>query len=190
MKTLTDWSGAASTVQNSVYLGIWTNWSKGAMMGATLTLDRAQGNLLIAFTAVFVGIVTDCLWRIACLTFYRHYSTPEPRDTLHHQRQAILRNSSSAASAMWTFLQLVWAWQNITRHNFVRGLPAFLTAASCVVCFAIVGGYSSKISSALKNEVLLDGTQCGIVIIPMATNLDLISISSPHFWRIVADAAN
>lgn len=61
MKTLTDWSGAASTVQNSVYLGIWTNWSKGAVMGATLTLDRAQGNLLIAFTAVFVGIVTDRL---------------------------------------------------------------------------------------------------------------------------------
>lgn len=37
-------------------------------MGATLTLDRRDGNLLIAFTAVFVGIVTERLWRIACVS--------------------------------------------------------------------------------------------------------------------------
>jgi hypothetical protein len=36
-------------------------------MGATLTLDRRDGNLLIAFTAVFVGIVTERFWRIACM---------------------------------------------------------------------------------------------------------------------------
>lgn len=36
-------------------------------MGATLTLDRVEGNLLIAFTAVFVGIVTERFWRIACM---------------------------------------------------------------------------------------------------------------------------
>lgn len=37
-------------------------------MGATLTLDRRDGNLLIAFTAVFVGIVTERLWRVACMS--------------------------------------------------------------------------------------------------------------------------
>lgn len=36
-------------------------------MGATLTLDRRDGNLLIAFTAVFVGMVTERFWRIACM---------------------------------------------------------------------------------------------------------------------------
>lgn len=36
-------------------------------MGATLTLDRVEGNLLIAFTAVFVSVVAERFWRIACL---------------------------------------------------------------------------------------------------------------------------
>lgn len=57
-------------------------------MGATLTLDRTFGNLLIAFTATFVGIVATATWRVSCLCFHRIYSSSDPRDTLHHQRQA------------------------------------------------------------------------------------------------------
>lgn len=57
-------------------------------MGATLTLDRTYGNLLIAFTATFVGLVATAFWRIACLIFHRNYSTSDSRDALHHQRQA------------------------------------------------------------------------------------------------------
>lgn len=55
-------------VEYSVHLGTWINWSRGRVMGATLTLDRRDGNLLIAFTAVFVGIVTERFWRIACMS--------------------------------------------------------------------------------------------------------------------------
>lgn len=188
MATLTDWSGTAPTVHNSVHLGVWTNWSRGKTMGATLTLDRSHGTLLIAFTAVFVGIVTNRLWRIACYVFYRCYSTPMPRDALHHQRQAILRNSGSAASALWTIVQLTWAWQNVTARTIVRMLPAFLTAASCVIAFTVAGGYSSQISSALKNEVLLNGTNCGIVNAPR--DADLMNVVYPYDSKRVADAAN
>lgn len=67
MTNQTAWTDAASTVEYSVHLGTWINWSRGRVMGATLTLDRRDGNLLIAFTAVFVGIVTERLWRIACM---------------------------------------------------------------------------------------------------------------------------
>lgn len=63
----TAWADAASTVKYSVQLGTWINWSRGRVMGATLTLNRVDGNLLIAFTAVFVGIVTERIWRIACV---------------------------------------------------------------------------------------------------------------------------
>lgn len=186
--TPTDWSGAVSTVQTSVHLGTWTNWSRGSTMGATLTLNRIDGNLLIAFTAVFVSIVTGRLWRIACLIFHRCYSTPEPRDGLHHQRQAVLRNSGSAVSALWTFIQIVWTWQNITSHSIMRAFPAFLTAASCVIAFTIVGGYSSQISSALKNEVLLNSTNCALVLDPLTP--DSSSAINPYKSKMVADAAN
>lgn len=188
MATLTGWSGAASTVQNSVHLGTWINWSRGSVIGATLTLDRTQGNLLIAFTAIFIGIVTDRLWRIACYVFYRSYSTSKPRDTLHHQRQVILRNSDSAASALWAIIQLTWAWYNSTDRPLTRLLPTLSTAVFCVVAFAVAGGYSSQISSALKNEVLLDGTNCGIIDLP--STIDLMSTRMSYISRRVDNAAN
>lgn len=36
--------------QYPVHLGIWTNWSRGGVMGSTLTLTQPDANLLIAFT--------------------------------------------------------------------------------------------------------------------------------------------
>lgn len=188
MATLTDWSKASSTVQNSVHLGTWTNWSRGKVMGATLTLGRSDGSLLIAFTAIFIGIVTGRLWRLACYIFHRCYSTSQPRDALHHQRQAILRNSSSAASSLYTFLHLIWAWRNITRHPFLRVLPILVTAVLCIIGFTVVGGFSSQISSALKNEVLLNGTNCAIVVDPFTA--ESMNIMNPYSSTIVANAAN
>lgn len=157
-------------------------------MGATLTLNRTDGSFLIAFTAIFIGIVTGRLWRIACYIFHRCYSTPQPRDALHHQRQAVLRNSGSAASALYTFLYLIWAWQNNTSYPLWRVLPALITATSCIIAFAVVGGYSSQISSALKNEVLLNGTNCAIVRDPFTT--ESMSVMNPYFSTLVANAAN
>lgn len=180
--------GAPSTLRNSVHLGVWTNWSRGRTMGATLTLNKSHGNLLIAFTAIFIGIVTNRMWRIACYFFHRCYSTANPRDALHHQRQAILRNSNSAESALYTIVQLTWVWQNITTRAIVRVLPAFLTAASCVIAFTVAGGYSSQISSALNNEVLLNGSNCGIVNPPR--DADLMSVVSPYDSKRVGDAVN
>lgn len=188
MTTLTDWSRSSSTVQNSVHLGTWTNWSRGKIMGATLTLDRSDGNLLIAFTAIFTGIVTGRLWRIACYIFHRWYSTSQPRDALHHQRQAILRNSSSAVFSLYTFLHLIWAWQNITSRPLVRVMPVLVTAMLCAIAFTVVGGFSSQISSALNNEVLLNGTSCAIASFPEEP--EMISIISSYASTAAGDAAN
>lgn len=157
-------------------------------MGATLTLERNDGNLLIAFTAVFVGLVTGRVWRIACYIFHWCYSTPKPQDTLHHQRQALLRNSGSAASAVWAFANLTLAWQNIAPRSLLRALPALLTAASCVIGFAVVGGFSSQISSALKNEVLLNGTNCGVILDPIG--FEGLKIMNPYKSSKMAIAAN
>lgn len=88
MVNSTAWAGVAETVQYNVHLGTWTNWSRGRIMGATLTMSREHGSLLTAFTAFFVGIVASSFWRIVCLIFHRLYSTPTSRDALHHQRQA------------------------------------------------------------------------------------------------------
>lgn len=77
------WADGATTPKDDVHLGTWINWSRGPVMGATLTLNRREGNLLIAFTAVFVGIATERLWRIACMLVMLSQSEPFLISTLH-----------------------------------------------------------------------------------------------------------
>jgi hypothetical protein len=45
----------------------------------------------------------------------------------------------------------------------VHILPAFLSAAACVCVFATASVFSSHISTSTGNEVLLDGSKCGVV---------------------------
>lgn len=132
-------------------------------MGATLTTSRTDGNYLLSFTALFISLVSVRFWRILCFVAHNTFSTSEPRDALHHQRQAILRNSASALSSLWTLLQLLWAWRRLSDRLLVRVMPVIITAVLCAAAFIVAGGFSSHLSTGISNEVLLDGSSCGLV---------------------------
>ncbi|KAK8103523.1 cytochrome p450 protein, partial [Apiospora kogelbergensis] len=143
-----------------VTLGVWTNWSRGPVMGRTLTTTRENGNLLIAFTAFLIPFVATRFWKISALVFHQYSSTSNSRDAIHHQRQVILRNSGSAESGLWSFIELLWAWRTARRQRaWLRILPIALFAASSIATFTVAGGFSSSISSE-AGEVLLKGDNC------------------------------
>ncbi|KAK2597555.1 hypothetical protein N8I77_012334 [Diaporthe amygdali] len=183
------WTGTTRTVPYNIYQGVWTNWSRGRIMGPTLTLDRVYGNLLIAFTATFVGIVATATWRISCLCFHRIYSTSDPRDALHHQRQAILRNSASAASGLWTLSKLAWTWRRDSEQLLARTLPVSIFSGLCFCLFTIAAGFSSSISSRVGKEVLLDGHDCGVVYGGYTTN-ETISALDAYGSQTINNALN
>ncbi|KAM7193957.1 hypothetical protein V8F33_007463 [Rhypophila sp. PSN 637] len=152
--------------QYPVYMGSWVNWSRGRVFGATLTMTRHSGNLLIAFTALFVAFVSSRFWRIACFTLHRRFSSSEARDALHHQRQAILRNSWSPEVSVWTLGKLLLAWRRSSaKRPFARILPVLAGALICVCAFALAGGFSSQISTSIGDEVLIASSNCGIVLL-------------------------
>ncbi|KAI0151644.1 hypothetical protein GGR57DRAFT_471019 [Xylariaceae sp. FL1272] len=148
---------------DSVYLGVWTNWSRGLVLGTTFTTTREYGNLLISFTAIFVGFVAARFWRIICLALHRLYSTSKPQNAIYHQRQVILRNSTSSESGLWSILQLLWAWRASRTGRLASIVPTGLIAAVCLVTFTIAGGFSSTISTAAGDEVLIRSSECGIL---------------------------
>lgn len=151
---------ADKTSEYEVYLGQWINWSRGRVLGATLTMTRTSGNLLIAFMAFFVAIVAARFWRILCLVLHFRLSSDQPGDALYHQRQAVLRNASNPEEGFWTFFDLVLAWRKGARRPFWRLVPPLLLAAACVVAFTLAGGFSSSIQLSderLGSEVLLTG---------------------------------
>ncbi|ROW13909.1 hypothetical protein VPNG_03592 [Cytospora leucostoma] len=182
-------TASGDNVQHAVHLGTWTNWAHGPILGVTLTLESRYGLLLLSFTATFVAFVASRSWRIITLIFHRFYSTPEPRDALHHQRQVVLRNSSSAATTFWTTIQLAWAWRGEANRYISRTLPTILSAALAFCAFTVAGGFTSSISSSIGNDVLLDGHQCGKVN-GSALNIDTLSVIYPWVSQNMNNAAN
>lgn len=156
------WSVNGGSQEYKVYLGLWTNWSRGSVLGQTLTVSRRDGDLLIAFTAFFVAFVGTRFWRALALGLHRSHSSNEMRTTIYHQRQIILRNNASPDSSLLQLLQLLWAWRRSV-HLLPQVLPALSLTVFCVAAFTLASGFSSQISSSTGTEVLLDGTDCGIL---------------------------
>ncbi|KAI1847553.1 hypothetical protein JX266_006405 [Neoarthrinium moseri] len=148
----------------NVYLGVWTNWSRGQVLGATLTVTRSSGNLVIAFTAFFISFVGSRFWRILCFISHRIYSTAQQRDVIHHQRQVILRNSSSPESGFMALVRLLHAWRKTSLKRRAALLPLALLSLLSLLAFTVAGGFSSSISSAIGDEVLLIPSRCGVTL--------------------------
>ncbi|KAI0410049.1 hypothetical protein F4802DRAFT_543138 [Xylaria palmicola] len=159
--------------QYPVYVGIWTNWSRGRVMGSTLTISRRDADLLIAFTAFFIAFVASRTWRILCFVLHRLYSTADPEDAIYHQRQTIFRNSSSPESGIQMLLSLLWA--NRRSKGWSRPLPAVTVAILCASLFIIAGGFSSRVSTAVGTEVLIKSSNCGYTPTNVADFLELSS---------------
>ena len=160
-----------------VQLGFWTNWSYGKTQGATLTLTRRQGGLLVAFLAIFIGAAGKSFWRLACFILHRMLSTPKPQDGIYHQLQAILRNSDTAQDAAWSLAQIIHSWKVPARlrRPFPRLIGIIVLALFVSVSFGVAGVFSSQITTDTANEVLLKGGNCGILDSGDATDLDSYS---------------
>ncbi|KAH7115914.1 hypothetical protein B0J11DRAFT_538738 [Dendryphion nanum] len=157
-----------------VQLGFWTNWSYGKIEGATLTLTRRQGGLLVAFLAIFVGAAGKSFWRVACFILHRMLSTPRPQDGIYHQLQAILRNSDTAQDAAWSLGQIIWAWRVPARFRrpFPRLIAIIILALFVSISFGVAGVFSSQITTDTANEVLLKGDNCGPLVSGDEDDLD------------------
>lgn len=135
---------------DDIHLGVWTNWSYGPTRGSTLTLSRDHGALLTAFIAMFVGYAGTRAWRLICWVLHLSISSDLPSNAVYHQRQNILRNSSSGDAAFWDFLFVSWAWRRILRRKVMTNvLPLLILSASLSLLFAAAGIFSSQISRAM-----------------------------------------
>ena len=176
----------ASDTSVNVRLGLWTNWRHGAIRGSTITLNARDGDLLIAFIALFVSITGSLLWRIICLALHRILSTSISSDGLYHQRQAVLRNSSSSASGVWDLLTLGWYWRAKSNRAYRRVLPLCTLAACIASTFAVCGIFSSRISSLTGNEVLISSSSCGVYYnIHTPNSTELWGIEKPYEAALV-----
>lgn len=179
-----------NSAEYPVHVGYWTNWSYGRVAGATITLDSRQGTFLTAFLAVFVTFVGNRLWKIMCFGLHQYFSSKRAEDGLYHQRQMILRNSANEMNSLGNFLSVLAAWRQKADSPFYRMLPLIGLSMSCVSAFTVASIFSSKISSAMGNEVLISSPSCGIVSENTEDSQKLQTIFSPWGSRQMGSAAN
>lgn len=127
------------SLDDDIYLGFWINRSFDTVRGATLTLDRTRGGLLIAFLALFVSTSGRSVWKVARCLLHFAQSSEGSNDGLHNQRQAILRNTPLPLDAAYDLALVMCAWRR-KGAGFVRKLLLPTTVAVFVgVCFIFAG---------------------------------------------------
>lgn len=126
----------SQTAASFVHTGPWINWSHGLLLGSTITLSERDGELFTAFLAMFVTAAGAACWKIMSFALHQHRSPRDPQDGIHHQQQAILRNSGSPVGASFELARLTWSWRKHALRPFIRTLPL---VALAVVNFVLFG---------------------------------------------------
>jgi hypothetical protein len=146
----------------SIYTGPWINWSRGLVLGSTITLSARNGAILTAFIATFVTIVGAQLWKILCFILHQSRASQEPEDGLYHQQQNVFRNSNTPGGAAWSFMLQSWYWRGRARHSTLRSLPWALFSILYIVIFAVLSVFgSSEAAKAAGRDRLIRDSQCG-----------------------------
>lgn len=129
-KVLTLVLAMSSLAGADIYHGAWVDWSRGAILGSTVTLSSRYASILTAFLALFVTVVGSCLWRISSFVIHQYSSSPDAKDGLHHQHQLIFRNTGSPAEAAKSFTEIAWHWRRSSLKAWARSLPLLFSPSS------------------------------------------------------------
>jgi hypothetical protein len=140
-----------SSFDDDVYLGFWINHAYNPVIGATLTLSRRDGALLIAFLAIFVAATGRNFWKIVRYCLHIYFSSDTSSDGIYHQRQAILRNSQFAEDAALHLINTRFAWRKRGKRVDRRLIPVALVALFIATTFFAAGMADyNHVSEALK----------------------------------------
>ncbi|KAI0148735.1 hypothetical protein GGR57DRAFT_474134 [Xylariaceae sp. FL1272] len=172
-----------------VHSGLWINWSRGAVFGPTLTLAPRDGDLLIAFTALFVALVSNRGWRIVSFALHRYFTTPTPQDAVYHQSQAILRNYDNQTSIVQLVGLIGANYRRNNSDNILKASIILLIATIYITLFTVAGGFSSHISTGVGTDVLIKSLNCGYFNRPVLQQENRVAYAT-IYGRAVNDAAN
>ena len=151
------------TANSSIYTGAWINWSRGPILGATITLSQHNGSLFTAFLGIFVTIAGGACWHVLSFLIHQHRvgQDGKNKNALHHQQQIILRNSGSSTGTAWQMIRFIWNKRKLGKKQILRNLPFVILALCNTLLFAVAGVFSSAATKAAGSETLISSSHCG-----------------------------
>lgn len=145
----------------SIYTGAWIDWSRGVIIGSTITLSARHASVLTAFLALFVTIVGSCLWRILSFIIHQFSASPDAKDGLHHQHQLVFRNTGSPFEATKSFTDIAWHWRRRGQRAWARSLPLALLALVFLLALSAASILTSFVTRAAGAQRLIVSDNCG-----------------------------
>jgi hypothetical protein len=144
-----------------VYTGIWTNQSKGSILGSTLTVTPDSGLLVVAVLALFVSLAGSQSWGILYFFVHQFRTTRESKHGIHYQQQIVLRNTGVSLRTIWQLGKIAWAWRSHGFRSFRRSVGLILMGVLHLLLFTAAGIFVSRLAR-VDNEILVRGNNCGL----------------------------
>lgn len=163
---------ASAYASSIVYTGVWTNWSKGRIYGATFTIHEREAGLLGAFQAIYVSFVGGQFWRILCYCMHQAVSGKPSRhiDAPYRQTQVLLRNSEGAGGGFWEFAGVSFRWKGRRRKPVVQCIIFAIVALVNLSAFGVASIFSSEVTKSAGNTTILYSPNWGYARYPNGFN--------------------
>jgi hypothetical protein len=159
-----------------VHTGIWTDWSKGHILGKSITVTDDNGRYIISATSAFIGIVASFAWSIVAYFIHQIRASRDRGDVLYHQQQVSIRNSGSPLGTAWELFQLSSTWspkrclclrkqpKPSAENNQTSNLGLISCALGLWGAFTVASVLSSRIANPAfeASTVRVEETNCGI----------------------------
>ena len=117
-----------------IFEGVWTNWTRGAVAGVTLTLRPAHATLLTNSLALFVTLAGGQLWTIMRFIFHQIRSADQVRSESHSKHQVVLRNTTTDLGTAQFMLNLAWT----TRRQIPKANSYAMLIATVAIAHAVL----------------------------------------------------
>jgi hypothetical protein len=111
--------------------GFWIDWSRGYVMGQTLTVDAQTGMVLVALATILASMATSQLWNLFTFFYHQYRANDNYSDGLFWQQQSLLRTLPAPMALMADTMKLSWTWrvkapQALLRSSFMSSAALFL----------------------------------------------------------------
>lgn len=129
-------------------------------MGATLTLPRQWGVILIAFMALFIRFAGSHLWNIVCFVIHQIRATPDDHCDTHRQIQVILRSETSESRVLKDMIKIGWNRRHVPPATLCTYIPLLCITGLHMLAISAAGLFSSRVITT-NNEALVRSPLCG-----------------------------
>jgi hypothetical protein len=147
------------------HIGLWRDYSYGAVRGATLTLPIGWGNYLIAALTILVSWSGISAWQICSFILHQTRAAKTTKDILDLQTQALLRDSVGATGTIIDAVKLQRAWNKRQYYTWNRTAPIALVALTIWAAFTAAGVLVAEVASKNYQDVvvLAEPYACGFL---------------------------